>query len=76
MGVREALAFTAAVRERPALAERVAALGPAATLDDVVAIAAEAGFAMTAEDLRSAHRHDWAMRTARYSVPPDEVRDA
>lgn len=61
-----ALRFLGAAREEPALREHVLALDPAEGLDAVVDVAAWAGFTVTVETLRAAHRHDWALRRARY----------
>ena len=66
-GVQVALRFLRAVREDSALATRVGALDPADGLDPVMRVAREAGFHFSAEDLRQAHAHDWALRRVRYS---------
>lgn len=66
MSLRPALQFIAAIRSRPDLAARLTALGPEATLDEIASIATESGFAVTADDLRRAHPHDWAMRWILY----------
>ena len=68
MGTRvpEALAFLRRVREDPDLATRVEQLDPADGLEPLVAIAADAGFTVSAEDLRQAYRLDWNLRRARY----------
>lgn len=64
--VPEALAFLRRLREDPELAARVEGLDPADGLEPLVAIAADAGFTVSAEDLRSAYRLDWNLRRARY----------
>jgi predicted ribosomally synthesized peptide with nif11-like leader len=61
-----ALRFIAAVRSDPQLRARVAAVPPAAGLEAVVALAREAGFAITVEDLRRGFTADWGLRRARY----------
>ena len=66
-GVAEALRFLRCVREDPALAARVGELDPADGLEPVIAIAAGAGFTLSADDLRRAHQLDWQLRRARYS---------
>ncbi|HJU64703.1 MAG TPA: Nif11-like leader peptide family natural product precursor [Gemmatimonadaceae bacterium] len=66
--MHNALLFIRAVREDDELRERIARLTPSAGLDEVVAIAAEAGFLFTAAELRAAHKHDWALRWVRYSA--------
>ncbi len=35
-------------------------------LEELVRLGSEEGFAFTAEELRLAHKHDWAMRWIRY----------
>jgi predicted ribosomally synthesized peptide with nif11-like leader len=63
----DAMRFIRVLREDDALGEKVRALDPAASLDPVVALAREAGFDLTAEDLRAAHAHDWGLRRALYA---------
>jgi hypothetical protein len=65
-GVAVALRFIAAVRADARLRARVAALAPAAGLDPVVAVAREAGFMISVEDLRRGFTADWGLRRARY----------
>jgi predicted ribosomally synthesized peptide with nif11-like leader len=65
--VPDALAFLRRVREDAALAARVEQLDPADGLAPLVEIAADAGFTVSAEDLRRAYRIDWNLRRARYS---------
>jgi predicted ribosomally synthesized peptide with nif11-like leader len=64
-GLGVALRFIAAVRRDSTLRERLAQQEPEA-LAAVVQTAREAGFAVTAEDLRAAFAVDWGMRRARY----------
>ncbi|MGI8801079.1 MAG: hypothetical protein ACR2KV_02750 [Solirubrobacteraceae bacterium] len=66
-GLAEALGFLRRLREDPALAARAEELDPDDGLGPVLALAAAAGFAVSAEDLRRAHRVDWHLRRARYS---------
>jgi predicted ribosomally synthesized peptide with nif11-like leader len=66
-GVNVAMRFVRAVRGDTSLAARVRAVDPADGLDPVVRVAAEAGFELSAEDLRMAHAYDWALRRVRYS---------
>jgi hypothetical protein len=70
VSVATAMAFVAAVRERPDLAAGVEALGRDVEIAQLVALGAGAGFAFTAEELRTAHGHDWAMRWIRYGSAP------
>jgi predicted ribosomally synthesized peptide with nif11-like leader len=65
--VSQALAFLRRVHEDGALAARVDELDPADGLEPLVAIAADAGFTVSAEDMRRAYRLDWNLRRARYS---------
>jgi predicted ribosomally synthesized peptide with nif11-like leader len=65
--VAEALRFLRRVHEDPGLAARAQELDPDDGLEPVLALAAAAGFALSAEDLRHAHRIDWQLRRARYS---------
>jgi predicted ribosomally synthesized peptide with nif11-like leader len=74
-GTAAALRFIAAVRNDAELRARVAALAPAAGLEPVVALAREAGFAISAEDLRRGFTADWGLRRARYlrEAAPDNA---
>jgi hypothetical protein len=65
--VAGALGFLRLVREDPGLAARADELDPDDGLEPVLALAAAAGFALSVEDLRRAHRIDWQLRRARYS---------
>lgn len=62
MSLAAAHRFIAATRKDAALRERIAALGPDPAMDEIVAVATAAGFAIDAESLRAAHRQDWALR--------------
>jgi predicted ribosomally synthesized peptide with nif11-like leader len=64
---REALRFLADAREDEALAARARSAG---TVEDVVRLAAAAGYAFAPDDLRRAHRADWGLRWARYATAP------
>jgi predicted ribosomally synthesized peptide with nif11-like leader len=64
--VSEALAFLRRVHEDESLAARVEELDPEDGLEPLLAIAADAGFTISAEDLRRAYRLDWNLRRARY----------
>lgn len=63
MSLRAAHRFLGAVRSDPALADRVAALGPDPQIEDLVALGAAIGLEFDAEALRAAHRQDWALRS-------------
>lgn len=71
MSIAAAIAFIRAVRADAALAEQVRALGADAALDDVAAIARGAGHGCTGEDLREAHRRDWALRWLAHAAAAD-----
>jgi predicted ribosomally synthesized peptide with nif11-like leader len=64
-GLGVALRFLAAARRDSALRERLAAQEPK-DLVAVVQAARQAGFGVSAEDLRAAFAVDWGMRRARY----------
>lgn len=69
-----ALRFISAVRTDPQLHARVDALEPAAGLEPVVAVAREAGFSLSVEDLRRGFVVDWGLRRARYRrAAPDSA---
>ena len=71
MSQQAALRFVREVREDATLRSRVEALGDHATLDDVAALASDAGFPCTADELRAAHGHDWGMRWVRHGASRD-----
>jgi predicted ribosomally synthesized peptide with nif11-like leader len=62
--------FLRAAREDQALAARLRALDPEDGLPGVVDVAAEAGFEFAADDLRTAHAYDWALRRMAYANVP------
>jgi predicted ribosomally synthesized peptide with nif11-like leader len=64
-GVGIAMRFIGAARRDPALRERLAARA-SQDLAAVVAVAGEAGFSISAEDVRAAFALDWGLRRARY----------
>jgi predicted ribosomally synthesized peptide with nif11-like leader len=66
MAMSQALSFITAMRERADLAARVEALGREASIDDVVAIGAGAGYEFSADELRAAHKLEWSMRAVRF----------
>jgi predicted ribosomally synthesized peptide with nif11-like leader len=69
MSVQVALRFIRQIRQDEGLWQAVSALGKdplsGVAMEDLVAVAAAAGFEFRAEDLREAHRIDWAMRWVR-----------
>jgi predicted ribosomally synthesized peptide with nif11-like leader len=62
VSLTDAIAFIGAVRADPSLADRLAALGLDPDLERVAALAREAGFDCTPDELRRAHVHEWGMR--------------
>jgi predicted ribosomally synthesized peptide with nif11-like leader len=66
MSVQTAMQFIRKVREDESLRDQLKALGQAAELESVVQIGAAAGFDFTIEDIRTAFKHDWAMRWVYY----------
>jgi len=65
MSIYNATDFFRAVRENETLRAKLAPPSGTATLQEMEALAAEAGYPLTAHDLRSAYRHDWEMRWMR-----------
>jgi predicted ribosomally synthesized peptide with nif11-like leader len=76
MSVENALRFIVAVRSDESLKDRIRLVPPEQGLEAVVRIAAEAGFAFSAEDLRAAHRHEWGMRWIRERIRDGAAPDA
>lgn len=74
-GTAVALRFISAVRTDAQLRARIAALEPAAGLEPVIAVAREAGFELTVEDLRRGFAVDWGLRRAHYlrDAAPDSA---
>jgi predicted ribosomally synthesized peptide with nif11-like leader len=69
MALQAALRFIQAIREEERLQRRVRALGHTADLSAVVQLGAQAGFEFTAEELRTAFKHDWVMRWLHHQLP-------
>ena len=76
MSVQLALSFIRQVRQDEALRRDLAPLDDEASLSRLIEVAAAAGFCFTEEELQSAHKHDWAMRRARYGAANTSIRDA
>lgn len=66
--VQSAMAFLRVAREDAELAAELRALDPDDGLGPVLELAAGAGFALTAEALREAHRLDWQLRSAHHAA--------
>jgi predicted ribosomally synthesized peptide with nif11-like leader len=62
VSIQAAWQFIQLVRSDPALRDIVSGLGDEPDLEALVAIATQRGLSFTEEELRSAHRHDWAAR--------------
>lgn len=76
MSVQRALEFIRATRDDPALLAQLRSLDSEASLEALLAMAEASGFAFTAEEFRSAFRHDFAFRQARFGAnPPGSARD-
>ncbi len=65
-GVQGAMQFAGIARSDPALRARLERLEPGTGLRPVLRIASELGYRFTEDDLRQAHRHDWALRRVHY----------
>ena len=66
-GVRAALAFLSLVREDAELKHQIEALEWRGSLADLVRLGAARGLSFSAEEVKTAIRHDWNMRWHRYS---------
>lgn len=62
--VAVALRFLAVARSDMAVRARLAALNPSDGINDVVAVAADAGFRFRPAELRTAFVYDWGLRRA------------
>jgi len=68
MSVPEALRFLNESRQDLALQGRLRRLGDPSDLEPVRQIGQDAGFVFTTDDLRSAYKHDWAVRWLRHRI--------
>jgi len=66
-GVSAALRFLGAARSDPALRERLSQLAPDEGLEGLQRLAVDAGYRLSADDLRAAHAQDWGLRRMRYA---------
>lgn len=73
MSVQRALDFIAAVRRPSRVRDRLLELPADAGLEAAALIGADEGFEFSGEELREAHKQDWAMRwlRSRAKGPPD-----
>ena len=69
MSLRSALDFIQKAEKVESLRDKIGSLGPDGSLQEVVMIAAEAGFDFTADELETAFKKDWSMRWAFYQCP-------
>ena len=67
MSVQTALQFIQQLRNDEGLKTRLLALNSHPDLESFVKLGAEIGFAFTVEELKAAHKHDWAMRWLLYN---------
>ncbi|HZQ05362.1 MAG TPA: Nif11-like leader peptide family natural product precursor [Anaerolineae bacterium] len=68
MSIKMALEFMQQVRTDQALRGQLQELGYAPTLEEIVNVAAQAGYEFTSEELRHAFKHDWGMRWMFYGA--------
>jgi hypothetical protein len=66
MSLQAAMDFIRIAREDDALRARIGESDEEASLEAIAEIGAQAGFAFSAEELRSAFKHDWNMRWAHF----------
>ena len=62
MSVQTALQFIEQLRVDEELKNRFLILGNSSDLESLVKLGAEVGLSFTVEQLKAAHKHDWAMR--------------
>jgi hypothetical protein len=70
MSAQATYRFIAQCRRGGRLAARIAALGADADLEELLRLATQEGFDLTAAELREAYRQDWALR--RIATPAAE----
>lgn len=68
MSLQAALQFIQTIRQDESLRNNIERDGQQISFSNVVALGNETGFAFTADELRRAFKHDWAMRWIRYSA--------
>jgi len=68
MSLQSALQFIQQTRRDAALQAQLQALGWRADLAAIAQLGAACGLVFTVEELRTAFKHDWAMRWTRYSA--------
>ena len=71
MSLQAALHFIQKIRRDETLRKKIERHQQLISFEDVVALGSRAGFAFTADDLRTAFKHDWAMRWCRYTIGND-----
>lgn len=73
MPLRDALQFISEIRQNEELKESVRSMEPETDLQEIVRAGLEAGFVFTADELRSAYRHDWTLRWLHERVNLDQI---
>ena len=71
MSLQTALHFIEQARRDRTIRQAIKALGDEVTWEDLVRVAAAAGFDFTADELQRAYKHDWSMRWMRYGHRDD-----
>jgi predicted ribosomally synthesized peptide with nif11-like leader len=66
MSVQIALQFIQQLRADEGLKNRISALNDSHNLENFVKLGSELGLSFTVEELKAAHKHDWAMRWLLY----------
>jgi len=67
MSIQTALRFIQQLREDKYLKKRLLILNDCPSLESFVKLGAEVGLTFTLEELKTAHKHDWAMRWLLYN---------
>lgn len=67
MSIQTALYFIQQLRENEELKKRLLAHNANPNLDNFVEFGNEVGLTFTIEELKAAHKHDWAMRWLHYN---------
>jgi predicted ribosomally synthesized peptide with nif11-like leader len=76
MSVQTALRFIRDIRTDESLQNQIKALGATGDLERVVQIADAAGYVLSAADLQTAFKHDWALRWMYYTGRSQSARQS
>ena len=68
MSIKAAIEFIQATRFDENLLARLRGLGQPVSGEELVQVGKEAGFYYTEEELQTAFKHDWVMRSLRYGL--------